>query len=333
MVARASKHPYNQEFNMNSRHFSNFIGIDVSKDKIDVFCSEGNRHFVVKNDTQSISQIMKKFDISNSYVVLENTGGYERICSKVLIGLKFTLHRTNNRKARKFMDSLEGEAKTDSHDARKLSIYGEERHEKLKIYEPRSEESEELRQLALYLDELKKSRAAEKNRLRSPGCDKAKTFIQKIIEEQSKVIDEVQKEIERLTESDKEFQRKRELLREFNGIGPVSATNLLLFMPELGSLTRRESAALAAVAPIAKDSGKKRGYRKTGQGRPILKRTLFMIALGQCQKNSSGEISDYYKSLLKNGKKKMVAITACMRKIIVKLNAILRDGKIIQKTC
>ena len=109
----------------------------------------------------------------------------------------------------------------------------------------------------------------------------------------------------------------------------MSAIQLLAHMPELGTLNRREAAALAGVAPFAKDSGKKQGYRRAKGGRRIIKKTLFLIVLSFCRKSAKGPLKDYYESLVNRGKKKMVAITACMRKIMAQLNAILRDEKII----
>ncbi|GHT97114.1 hypothetical protein FACS1894126_0460 [Alphaproteobacteria bacterium] len=119
---------------MSSDQFKNFIGVDVSKDKIDIFSSLDGKHLEVKNDQKSITKVFKKFDNSSGYVVLENTGGYERKCIDALIALNFTIHRTDNRKAKYFMNSLKCDAKTDMIDAKKLSKYGQERHKELAVY-------------------------------------------------------------------------------------------------------------------------------------------------------------------------------------------------------
>ena len=211
---------------MISREFSNFIGVDVSKDKIDVFSSLDKKRFTVANDRELISRAFKKFDNSNTYVVLENTGGYERKCVDALIGLNFTIHRTDNRKAKNFMRSL-GDAKTDALDAKNLALYGEERHEKLGKYEKPSESQEKLRELSLYLDELKSRRAAEKNRLQSPGCRDIKSFVTKSIEDLNKQIESVEKALREIVKEKKELQDKVELLCKYKGVGPVTSLCLI----------------------------------------------------------------------------------------------------------
>ncbi|MDR2781764.1 MAG: transposase [Holosporaceae bacterium] len=314
---------------MESRQFSNFIGIDVSKDKIDVFSSSDGKCFQIANDVKNISKVFKKNDNSNAYIVLENTGGYERKCLDTLIGLNFTIHRTDNRRAKNFMKSLKCDAKTDIVDAQKLSRYGRDRHKELSIYMQQTENQEKLRELSLYLHDLKKTRATERTRLQSPGCVSLKNFINQTIDGLNASISMVEAEIDRILKNDTKLQAKIELLCGYKGIAKTIAVKILAFMPELGTLDRREATALAGLAPIANDSGKKSGYRKTRGGRPLVKQSMFLIALSACR--SSGKIKTYYESLLARGKKKMVALTACMRKIVVQINAILRDGYIKTK--
>ena len=310
---------------MNPQKFTNFIGIDVSKDKIDIFSSLSNNKFQVENCKNSILKAFKGFDNSNSYVVLENTGGYEKTCINALIDLNFTIHRTDNRKAKNFMKSLKGEAKTDVADAQKLSRYGKDRYEELSVYIAKSDNQEKLRELSLYLQELKKFKTSEKTRLQSPGCEMLKTFINRTIDGLNQSIESVEKEIAEISNGDSELQSKIDLLCQYKGIKKLTALKLLSFMPELGTLNRREVAALAGLAPIANDSGKKLGYRKTKGARASVRQALFMVALSCVGKNKKGEIKEYYTSMISRGKKKMVAITACMRKIIIQINAILRD--------
>ncbi|GHU11428.1 IS110 family transposase [Alphaproteobacteria bacterium] len=264
-------------------------------------------------------------------MVLENTGGYERKCIDALIGLNFTIHRTDNRKAKYFMNSLKCDAKTDMIDAKKLSKYGQERHKELPVYQKPSETQEKIRELSLYLENIKVQRAGHKNRQKSPGCEMIKSFIDETIATLDTLIKSVEKKIDELCKELKDQEDKIKLLCKVKGVGRVSATKLLAHMPELGTFDRREVAALAGVAPCAKDSGKKQGHRRVMGGRQIIKKPLFLIALTFSRKSAKGPMKDYYRSLLNRGKEKMVAITACMRKIIVQLNAILRDGKIIQK--
>ena len=307
--------------------FSNFVGIDVSKDKVDMYSTLTSQHLTVENNIKALKKAFGKFD-KNTFVVLENTGGYENRCLKVLMDLKIRTHRTNNNMVKNFMLSLGNKAKTDSIDARALSKFGSERHKELRLYEKPTKEQETMRESAKYLYFLKMQRIMEKNHLQSPGCELIKEDIKETIKVLNGRIVEIEKKIDRIIKSDNVLEERVKLLCQYKGIGKRTAIQLLAHLPELGILGRRSVAALSGVAPHANDSGKKTGYRTTkGGGRPIVKRTLFLAALSACRYNESIH-SHYTKKTAEQGKKKMVAIVACMRKMIVQLNAAMRDGEL-----
>jgi transposase len=147
------------------------------------------------------------------------------------------------------------------------------------------------------------------------------------IKSYDKIIARLDEKMLLLVSSAPHLQQKLLLLEQFKGVGRVTALQILAHMPELGSLSRREVAALAGVAPYARDSGKMRGIRRIYGGREIVRNSLFMVAMSAAKSNL--KIKAYYKKLKAKGKKSMVALTACMRKIITILNAIIRDNKII----
>ena len=135
----------------------------------------------------------------------------------------------------------------------------------------------------------------------------------------------IETQIKELVKASLALTKKRDVLTSVTGIGVQTACTLLGLMPELGELTRRQAASLAGCAPHARDSGKKNGYRQVWGGRNSIKTALFMASLSACRSNA--QLSVFYKRLVLDGKKKMVALTAVMRKLIVILNAKLRDSK------
>jgi transposase len=312
--------------------FSNFVGIDVSKEKIDVFSLEGSRHSIVKNNETSIREKFQSLDASKTLFVLENTGGYERRCLKTLLHSGFKVHRTNNNRVKSYIESLGVQAKTDKLDAKYLAKYGKERHEELEIYSSNNEKQEKIRQLASYLNSLKATRAKEKNRLQCPACD----LICEDIEDMLRILDEkisaAEQKLENLVRSDDKMSGKIELMTQYKGIGKTTAIQLLAHLPELGKISNRAIAALAGVAPYTKKSGKKKWHESTKAGRrQLIRPIMFMAVMAAVRYNK--EIRTFYERLVsrdQNSPRKMIALVACMRKMLVHLNTIVKRGKILK---
>lgn len=316
-----------------SNNFLYFIGIDVSKDKVDIFSTETSSHFTVKNTKKEIRHALYRgFDKENTIVILENTGGYEKICIEILMKIGFKVHRANNNKVKHFICFNGTKAKTDKIDAESLALFGETVQNnprlkyKLTIYEPLTETQEALRQTAYFVQNLKRSRASLKNMLKSPGCQHVYEHIKNIIDFLTNEIKVLEREEEGFVRSDSEINKKYELLKEYQGVGKTTAIELIAFLPELGNIDRKYIVSLAGLAPRVKESGTIKYYRTTkGDGRPLVKRILFMAALSSTRYNK--ELFEYYTKKIDEGKRKMVAMTACMRKMLCQLNAITTRGQ------
>ena len=311
--------------------FKNFIGVDVAKEKLDIFHLGTNKHETIVNRTNTIKTAFKKVEQAGSLVVLENTGGYEGRCVEVLSQLGFAIHRTENKSFKHYINSLGQKAKTDLIDSKALAQYGKERHENLRLFNKPDETEDEVKRLMTYLENLKKQRAAEKNRLQSAGYWGIEEIIEEYIKMQNGIIEQIEKKIKELLKRSKKMNRKVEKMMEYKGISLTTALKLVIYLPEMGELTNKKVAALAGLVPYIRQSGTKQSYRATsGCGRKKVKMALYMAALSAIRYND--KISSFYNRLIKSGKKKMVAIVACMRKMIIHLNAIIRNSFAIERS-
>ena len=211
-------------------------------------------------------------------------------------------------------------AKTDRLDAMNLAEFG--KHVQPRRYEAKSELGQRLTALLVRRRQLGEMLKAEKNRLRTAHPDlgsSIETVIRCLVEE----IRRLDSEVRSLLDQDPEWQKKEQLLQSAQAVGPVTAATLLAELPELGTMDRKQMAALVGLAPINRDSGKKRGYRKTGKGRPAVRGVLYMATLTGIRYNPV--IRKQYLHLVSRGKEKKVALVACMRKLLTILNAMMRD--------
>nr|WP_244947463.1 transposase [Allofrancisella inopinata] len=207
-----------------------------------------------------------------------------------------------------------------------LAKYGYERHRDLECYQPNDDKMQKLIKYILRKQDIKKQLVAEKNRYQAPDQKCTKDSHQRMIGFYKQEIMIIESYINKLVDDCQYLVKARDLLvKEVTGLGNATATSLLALMPELGNLNRKQIASLAGVAPYPYESGKKVGYRKTYGGRADLKPILFMSALTAARSN--GKLGIFYRDLVEKGKKKMVALVAVMRKIIVIANAKIRDLK------
>ena len=305
--------------------YNNFIGIDIGKFNfvVGVYGNKNTKEY--ENNITGFAEFIKEHQdlLGDSLCILETTGGYEMELLLTLIDQNFAVHRANSRKVKNFIRSFGNEAKTDNLDAKALALYGFERGNRLELFKPQVKKALELYELVGRRNDLKQILVAEKNRLQAPNANLIKTSCETVIKVISEEIETITAKINSLIEEDELLKMRKAVIKTIPGIGDIVANELLVTLPELGNLDRRKIASLAGLAPRSNDSGTLKGYRRTVHGRNGIKPMLFIAAMSA--RNSKSELKVFYEQMINRGKKKMVALTALMRKIIVIANAKLRD--------
>lgn len=307
---------------MQEKIYQDYIGIDVSKNKLDVCILSTGECFQVDNTSTGHQLLIKRLSPqANSLVVIKATGGYEQSVVQALQQAAFTLAVVNPRQVRDFAKALGHLAKTDKLDAYVLARFAEAI--KPQASAPVSQSRHELQQKQQRRKQLVDMLALEKNRL-AQATGRVKEHIKDSINFLEKQLKALEKELFTSIAADKELSAKESLLCSVKGVGKVTALTLITQLPELGHLNQRQIAALAGVAPFNRDSGQWRGQRTIWGGRSTVRTALYMSALVATQFNPV--IKKYYERLCAAGKKKKVALVACMRKLLVILNAMVKNN-------
>jgi len=298
-----------------------FVGIDVAKEKLDIAVLGEKEASLVTNDGKGIARLIKKMQkLEPELIVVEATGGYQRAVADGLYRVGLAVAVVNPARVRQFARACGLLAKTDKLDAQVLAVFGE--RVKPRRYGGKDEKERELSGLLIRRRQLEEMIKAEKNRLRTvqPSLQGSLERIIACLQAEKKSIEE---RVHQYMAEQDEWQAKKQILESTPGVGVVTTATLLADLPELGKVDRKKIAALVGVAPMNHDSGKKRGYRKTKGGRADVRSVLYMATLVACRYNPL--IKPQYEQLVKRGKEKKVAITACMRKLLTILNAMVRD--------
>lgn len=298
------------------------LGFDVAKATIVVFDSATQKPRLIDNRRGAIDAVLADLD-ARCLAICEPTGGHERLLLQRLVAKAIPCHRADTLKVKAFIRSFGTLAKTDALDAQALARYGIERWHSLPLFAPPDDTLQALGELVARRRDLVALKVAEQNRLGSPARQAIKASCEAVLRTLRRQIERIDAAIDSLLQACDSLRHRIEILQTLPGVGPRTATALAASMPELGSLSRRQAASLAGVAPHPRDSGTLKGYRSMRGGRPIIRTTLFMAALAASRAN--GPLRPFYQRLVENGKKPIVAIAALMRKIIVILNARLRD--------
>lgn len=301
---------------------STVIGVDVAKNTLMVFDQSAQKLTSVCNTGKAIAELIAALD-PDVLVVCEPTGGHEARLVSALLARGIACHRADTLKVQAFIKSLGRLAKTDAIDARALAQYGDERWRQLPLFQVRDEAQEELARLVARRQDLVALKVAETNRAKAPGSKMLARSFKAILTCVQKQIDKVDERIEELITRSRDLSQRKQIYCSVPGVGTRTAIALLARLPELGTLTRRQAASLAGLAPHPRDSGTLKGYRKMRGGRPHVRTSLFMAALAASR--AKGPLHAFYQRLIKNGKKPIVALSALMRKIVVILNAKTRD--------
>jgi transposase len=298
-----------------------YIGIDVSKDRLDVGVLGEERGWQVTNTQEGIAKLVQQMQaVCPELIVVEATGGYQRSVVDALFHAGLSVAVVNPARVRQFARACGLLAKTDKLDAQVLAVFGQ--RVQPRRYEIKSEAGKQLSALLVRRRQLEEMLKAEQNRLRtiSPSLKGSVQRMIACLKAEKKTLDA---QIQQLVAEQESWQEQTEILGSAPGVGKVTTATLLADLPELGKMDRKKIAALVGVAPMNYDSGRKRGYRKTKGGRGDVRSVLYMSTLVATRHNPL--IRAQYQQLLKRGKLKKVALMACMRKFLTILNAMLRD--------
>jgi transposase len=302
------------------------IGLDIAKLKIDFYSNSS--HCVIVNDEKSIKKHFKKLD-RTSPIVMEATGKYHRTAHRTLEEMGFDVMVVNPYQSKHFAKAMNLRCKTDKVDAKMLSMFCERME--FKKTKCMSQHQEELQNLSRHLDDLKQLRVDTLGRKRDGEgfIEKSHMRILKTIEAEIKV---TEAHLEKRLKSDEMSKRNLELLLSIPGVGVTTAVALLCLLKEIGHVSKRSIASLSGLAPMNFDSGTSKGKRRIQGGRHDVRRHLYMPVVGAATQ-SNPRLKKFYRHLVESGKPAKVALTACMRKLVVWANAILATGVAWEGNC
>jgi transposase len=299
-----------------------FVGIDVSKDSLEVALRPSNTVQSFTNDDEGIAQLIESLRPQQpALIVLEATGKYERPVARALAveGLLFNI--INPRQGRAFARATGVLAKTDRIDALLLARFAEVLQPEARSL--KDEQTEALSDLVIRRRQIVEMITAEKNRL-ALATKRVRRDIQVHIRWMEKRLEDINDDIDELIRQSPLRREKDQLLQSVTGVGPVLASTILASLPELGTLNRKQIAALVGVAPFNRESGRYKGKQKIQGGRASVRNVLYMGTVAGIRSNPV--LRSFYERLVAKGKPKKLALTACMRKLLVILNTMLKNG-------
>jgi transposase len=299
-----------------------FVGIDVSKDSLEVALRPSNTVQSFTNDDEGIAQLIESLRPQQpALIVLEATGKYERPVARALAveGLLFNI--INPRQGRAFAKATGVLAKTDRIDALLLARFAEVLQPEARSL--KDEQTEALSDVVIRRRQIVEMITAEKNRL-ALATKHVRRDIQVHIRWMEKRLEDINDDIDELIRQSPLWREKDKLLQSVTGVGPVLASTILASLPELGTLNRKQIAALVGVAPFNRESGRYKGKQKIQGGRASVRNVLYMGTVAGIRANPV--LRTFYERLVAKGKPKKLALTACMRKLLVILNTMLKNG-------
>ena len=304
-----------------------FVGVDVSKDSLDVAIGPGKEIITFTNDQKGVDTLIKKLSrIGPELIVLESTGGYERLATSSFVEARLPVVIVNPRQVRDFAKSAGILAKTDAIDARVIARFAAA--VKPDIRQLKDHETSELTALVTRRRQIIDMIVAESNRLKLAN-KRNKKDIKDHIRWLEKRLDKIETDIGKAIQNSPIWRCKDNILQSVPGIGPVTSATLICDLPELGVLNPKKIAMLAGLAPLNCDSGKFKGRRRIWGGRASVRSGLYMATLAAIRCNPA--IKGFYQRLIAAGKCHKVAATACMRKLLIIVNAMLRDQTLWQQ--
>jgi transposase len=299
-----------------------FVGIDVSKDRLDAHVLPMGEAFAVTRDSEGVSELIARLErVRPAIIGVEATGGFERFVAAALGAALLPFVVVNPAQVRAFAQAIGKRAKTDPIDAAVIARFVEAT--KPEVRPLPDELTQQLADLVARRRQIIQMIVAEKQREKRTSVPRLKRSIQRLLTALQKELESLDEDINDSVRGAPAWRHNEDLLRSVPGIGPIVARTLLAELPELGRLTRRQIAALAGLAPWTRQSGKWRGKSFIGGGRTSVRSALFPAALAAGRFNPA--LREFRDRLIANGKSKMVATIAVARKLLTILNAIMRD--------
>jgi transposase len=300
-----------------------FIGVDVSKERLDCFCRPTGTRFSYDNTPPGIAALVQWVEGQQpQLIVLEATGGLERPLVAALVVAQLPVVVVNPRQVRDFARATGQLAKTDRIDAAVIAHFGEAVNPEVRPWPDHL--TQQMDALMTRRRQLVQMLAAERNHLVSAPVQ-VQNYVKEHIVQLEELIKKLDQDIDQMITRSPIWKTKENLLLSVKGVGPVLSRTLLAELPELGRLSRQEISKLVGVAPLNNDSGKHKGKRSCWGGRASVRGPLYMATLSATRCNPV--IKEFYQRLLAKGKLKKVAIVACMRKLLTILNAMIKSNK------
>jgi len=306
-----------------------YVGVDVSKERLDVAVRPSGEFFSEANDKRTVSRLVKRFNALNcTRVVVEATGGYETVMVAAMCAAGLPVVVVNPRWVRDFAKSIGWLEKTDRIDAKLLALYAE--RAELKVQQLPDDATRQLRELCARRMVLLGMIDAERSRLEH-ASSAVQREITGHIDYLRKRLKRIERDIDGAVRASELWRHKDKLMDSVPGVGPILRASALAWLPELGQLNRGEAGKLVGIAPLPDDSGKTRGYRRIAGGRGPLRKVLFMATMGAMLHNP--QLRAYYDRLRAMGKQHKVALVATMRKLLLILNAIIKTDTPWNESC
>jgi transposase len=300
------------------------VGIDVSKDRLDGVVLPSQERFAATRDSAGVAGLVEQMKaLRPARIVLEATGGFEQVVAAALAGAGLPVVVVNPRQIRDFARALGRLAKSDPIDAEVIALFAE--RVRPQVRDLPDEQTRLLDELVERRRQVVEMIVVEGQRVRQVTSPRLKKRITRHRDALQKELSEIERELDDTIRATPIWLESLELLTSVPGVGNTLARTLIAAMPELGTISGRQAAALAGVAPFNRDSGQWRGRRTIWGGRAGVRTVLYMAALTAARCNPI--IKAFYQRLRQQGKPPKLALTACMRKLLTILNAILRDRR------
>ncbi len=298
------------------------VGVDTGKYQLDIYLRPLDIYFTVSNDEKGIKEALntiKQYSVER--IIIEATGRLEMAFIMACAKAKLPFVIANPIHIKRFAGAIGQRAKTDKLDAQLIAHYGDVIKPQLSQLKP--EAMQAMSDLVARRNQLLVMQTMEKNRLQSLPKSLSMT-IKPILTAFKNQILKIEKKLVELIESCPEYQAKNTILQSMTGIGKIASASIISNLPELGYMTSKQASSLVGVAPMNRESGRFKGQRKIQGGRHQVRTVLYMAMMSAIQSNPV--FKETYQRLVKAGKPKKVAIIACIRKMVVVLNSMLRDG-------